>query len=154
MLEDAGDRGVCSTEFYDAFLPRFPARIHELKKLGYLIEDEFEGKFKRWFLRRSANRGGPGNSGRVDECSPVEPSNDLRMAKPAISLAGTRVEGVSRDTGRAGGQLLSSPAPSTVGSSSSGERSSFVHPGSESVAARSDRSYYEMEALFDGEGAA
>lgn len=62
MLEDAGSCGVSSTEFYDAYLPRFPARIHELKKLGYDIQDEPEGRFKRWFLRRSAECGGPGKS--------------------------------------------------------------------------------------------
>lgn len=70
MLEDAGSRGVSSTEFYNVDLPRFPARIHELKKLGYVIEDESEGRFKRWFLRRSVKCGGPGNTTGVNKCVP------------------------------------------------------------------------------------
>lgn len=32
---------VSSAEFYEAYLPRFAARIFELKKLGYVIEREY-----------------------------------------------------------------------------------------------------------------
>jgi hypothetical protein len=38
MLEEAGDRGVTGNTFYANFLPRFPARIHELKKQGHNIQ--------------------------------------------------------------------------------------------------------------------
>lgn len=134
MLKDAGDTGVTGNQFYAACLPRFAARIKELRDEGHSISTE-----------------------RIDRNHFVY---RLRSAKPAISLAGTHIRGVSRDTGRAGGRIPNrSPAPSTVGSSSSGDsrngsyQRDVVHHG-HTVAARSGRSYYEMEALFDGEGAA
>lgn len=63
MLEDAGDRGVTSQEFYDVFLPRFAARIHELKADGYEIADEPEGRFKRYKLRASTTPSLVGSKG-------------------------------------------------------------------------------------------
>lgn len=40
MLRDAGDRGVTSNEFFASMLPRFSARIHELRNEGHRIEKE------------------------------------------------------------------------------------------------------------------
>ena len=37
MLTDAGDRGVTTGAFLDAKVPRFSARIEELRRAGYLI---------------------------------------------------------------------------------------------------------------------
>jgi hypothetical protein len=60
MLTEAGDRGVTSNEFYDAYLPRFPARIHELRADGIKIDDEPEGRFKRYKLSGDASSLGAG----------------------------------------------------------------------------------------------
>lgn len=38
MLQTAGERGVTSSEFYAAHLPRFGARLLELRERGYVIE--------------------------------------------------------------------------------------------------------------------
>lgn len=40
MLEDAGDQGVTGNQFYAACLPRFAARIKELRDAGYRIVTE------------------------------------------------------------------------------------------------------------------
>lgn len=50
MLEAAGPRGVRSDEFYRRFNGRGVARIYDLRKEGYAIEDEREGKYKRYKL--------------------------------------------------------------------------------------------------------
>lgn len=56
MLEDAGERGVHSFEFYEQRMPRGAAVIHELKKEGHLIEarpERYQGDAQgvRYFLR-------------------------------------------------------------------------------------------------------
>lgn len=120
MLEDAGSCGVSSTEFYDAYLPRFPARIHELKKLGYDIQDEPEGRFKRWFLRRSAECGGPGKS--------VELHKGVahRGAVENISVdGGSQVEHVSASVASASNAGGVADFPARLDS-----RSKAVRPGS------------------------
>lgn len=40
MLQQAGPEGVTSNQFYAAFLPRFGARIHELRNKGFNIAKE------------------------------------------------------------------------------------------------------------------
>lgn len=40
MLEEAGERGVTSNAFFAACLPRFSARIHELRNAGHTIVKE------------------------------------------------------------------------------------------------------------------
>ena len=40
MLEDAGERGVTSNTFFASHLPRFSARIHELRNAGHVITKE------------------------------------------------------------------------------------------------------------------
>ena len=40
MLEDAGERGVTSNTFFASHLPRFSARIHELRNAGHTITKE------------------------------------------------------------------------------------------------------------------
>lgn len=37
MLRGAGTRGICGVEFLEARLPRFPARIYELRDGGLRI---------------------------------------------------------------------------------------------------------------------
>ena len=50
MLRSAGKRGVRSDEFFRVGLPRGVARIWDLRQRGYEIEDEPEGKYKRFRL--------------------------------------------------------------------------------------------------------
>lgn len=40
MLEEAGERGVTSNAFFASCLPRFSARIHELRNAGHTITKE------------------------------------------------------------------------------------------------------------------
>ena len=56
MLEEAGDRGVTGNTFYANFLPRFAARIHELKKQGHDIR-RFPTEEPNVFLYRLVERG-------------------------------------------------------------------------------------------------
>jgi hypothetical protein len=42
MLQTADNRGVTSSEFYAAHLPRFGARLLELRERGYVIETQRE----------------------------------------------------------------------------------------------------------------
>lgn len=48
MLEEAGAYGVTNTQFYAAYLPKFHARITELRQDGHNITTEFirMGQFK------------------------------------------------------------------------------------------------------------
>jgi hypothetical protein len=50
MLKAAGKRGVRSDEFFRVGLPRGVARIYDLRQRGIEIEDEPEGKYKRFRL--------------------------------------------------------------------------------------------------------
>lgn len=47
------NRKVTSADFYSAFLPRFAARIYELKKDGYNIQKEYwrDGMYTYWLVR-------------------------------------------------------------------------------------------------------
>ena len=70
MLEQAGPEGVTSNQFYAAFLPRFSARIHELRSKGFDIRKEpIESGHFRYTLHREHSiapgdplRGGAGRS--------------------------------------------------------------------------------------------
>jgi len=55
MLEQAGPEGVTSNQFYNARLPRFPARIHELKAEGHDVVKEpvEQGHFRYILVGRS-----------------------------------------------------------------------------------------------------
>lgn len=50
MLFCAGRKGVCSRTFYEEYLPRAGARIHELKKKGYNITSTPDGKYVTYVL--------------------------------------------------------------------------------------------------------
>jgi len=56
LLEERGDKGVHSFEFYEMRMPRGAAAIHALKKEGHPIEAEHEARADgaegvRYFLR-------------------------------------------------------------------------------------------------------
>ena len=51
MLEQAGPEGVTSNQFYKALLPRFSARIHELRREGFdVIKEPVEQGHFRYIL--------------------------------------------------------------------------------------------------------
>ena len=71
MLDEAGPKGVTSNQFYAACLPRFGARIHELKAEGHEVVKEpvEQGHFRYILVGRSRHPqqsppdlGGVGNS--------------------------------------------------------------------------------------------
>ena len=83
MLEEAGDRGVTGNTFYANFLPRFAARIHELKKQGHDIR-RFPTEEPNVFLYRlvggegritSASRAATPPSGQSAQRAPVTDRN-------------------------------------------------------------------------------
>lgn len=49
-LKSAGKYGVTNTQFYQMFMPRFPARILELRNLGHDIERVSLGRNKFKFI--------------------------------------------------------------------------------------------------------
>lgn len=59
MLEQAGPEGVTSNQFYAACLPRFSARIHELRNKGFNIVKEpvEQGHFRYILVGRETPSG-------------------------------------------------------------------------------------------------
>lgn len=88
MLEAAGDRGVTSAEFYAAYLPRFSARLLELREEGHVVSSER--------LRDSAWR-------------------YTLLNSPAVSPAPTPRASALTHTDAETGAAPSPPAPSGVG---------------------------------------
>ena len=65
MLEQAGSQGVTSNQFYAACLPRFSARIHELRNKGFTIlkEPVEQGHFRYILVGRETPSGDADRSG-------------------------------------------------------------------------------------------
>lgn len=57
MLKEAGAEGLRSDALYRAFIPRFAARIWELRQEGYEISSEHERQFVRYRLEEAQSRG-------------------------------------------------------------------------------------------------
>ena len=101
MLEEAGPEGVTSNQFYGAMLPRFGARIHELKTqhgLNIVKEPVEDGHFRYILVGQSTvtspqqpspDLGRLGNTspnlGEVDAQSPGE-AEPPREVSPSSSL--------------------------------------------------------------------
>lgn len=91
MLTDAGESGVRGNEFYAACLPRFAARIKELRDRGYEISTErvdanhfvytLVGSDGSWSAPVISNLDGqdeavgPGSPARVAACEPHQESD-------------------------------------------------------------------------------
>ena len=99
MLEQAGPEGVTSNQFYAACLPRFGARIHELKAEGHEVVKEpvEEGHFRYILVGRSPvpqqslpDLGEVGNSppnlGTVDARGPGEAEHPREVSPSSSSL--------------------------------------------------------------------
>lgn len=87
MLEEAGEGGVTSNRFFESYLPRFSARIHELRKAGYRIDKE-PAKQGHWRYKLiggestepSASRAGGLISGQLPDNTP--PATELIQVAP------------------------------------------------------------------------
>ena len=99
MLDDAGPEGVTSNQFYAACLPRFGARIHELKtQHGHeIIKEPVENGHFRYILvgrsqiqQSSPDLGRAGNPspnlGEVDAQSPGEAEPPREVSPSSSSL--------------------------------------------------------------------
>jgi len=163
MLEEAGERGVEGNEFYRACLPRFAARIKELRDQGYDISTRrIGGNHFVYTLRQSAKSGGPCKTQPVTECSQaqgaaVESSVTGRDMEPGFSPPEGAPGRAQQDHGQTGRFLHDSPVSHLSRGGSSLEeltdvhRNQFVHQGS--AAAISGSNYYAVEAELEWEAA-
>lgn len=69
-LREAGDKGVHGFHWLGKYIPRYGARIYDLKQDGYNIRSEHEGHGVRYYLEDS----GRGVEFRIDE-----DTNNLRF---------------------------------------------------------------------------
>ena len=153
MLEEAGTTGVTGNQFYAACLPRFAARIKELRDQGFDITTRrIGGNHYVYTLRQSAKSGGPCKTQPVTECSQaqgaaVESSVTGRDMEPGFSPPEGAPDQAQQDTepvGRVSSALPTDPLPAFDGSQ--------VEHESASVAVKCG-SYYDMEAQLDWEAA-
>ena len=89
MLEQAGADGVTSNQFYAACLPRFSARIHELRNKGLDIRKEpiENGHFRYTLHREPTGQGAPGETlrdgaGRVSVVAQADVPSSEESAVP------------------------------------------------------------------------
>jgi len=87
MLQEAGPDGVTSNQFYQAMLPRFAARIFELKGEGHtVVKEPVEDGHFRYIL-----------VGQSTVTSPQQPSPDLgRVGNTSPNLGGVHAQGSGR----------------------------------------------------------
>lgn len=87
MLQGAGPEGVTSNQFYNACLPRFAARIFELKADGHqVVKEPVEKGHFRYIL-----------VGRNGAISPPQPSPDLgRDGNTSPNLGGVHAQASGR----------------------------------------------------------
>ena len=99
MLDQAGPEGVTSNQFYNARLPRFAARIFELKADGHeVVKEPVEhGHFRYILVGRSRHPqqsppdlgevgNSPPNLGEVDAQSPGEAEPQREVSPSSSSL--------------------------------------------------------------------
>ena len=159
MLEEAGSNGVTGNQFYAACLPRFAARIKELRDQGYSITTRrIDGNHFVYTLRsgesegRSAKCGGPRKPRTVNECSQSSGAVTHSSVtgcdmEPGFSPPEGAPDQAQQDTepvGRVSSALPTDPLPAFDGSQ--------VEHESASVAVKCG-SYYDMEAQLDWEAA-
>lgn len=159
MLEEAGSTGVTGNQFYAACLPRFAARIKELRDQGHDISTRrIDGNHFVYTLRvgrhegRSAESGGPRKTEKAVTCSlpdgAVKHSSVTgRDMEPGFSPPEGAPDQAQQDTepvGRVSSALPTVPLPAFDGSQ--------VEHESASVAVKCG-SYYDIEAELEWEAA-
>lgn len=157
MLQEAGSQGVTGNQFYAACLPRFAARVKELRDQGYDITTRrIDGNHFVYTLRQSAKSGGPCKTQPVTECSralgaAVESSVTGRDMEPGFSPPEGAPGRAQQDHGQAGGFLHDSLASFLPRGGGRLESTHSVHQGS--AAAISGSNYYAIEAELEWEAA-
>lgn len=158
MLEEAGSNGVTGNQFYAACLPRFAARIKELRDQGYSITTRrIDGNHFVYTLRSGESEGrsancGPRKTGTVEKCLPSDgavthSSVTGRDMEPGFSPPEGAPDQAQQDTepvGRVSSALPTDPLPAFDGSQ--------VEHESASVAVKCG-SYYAAEAELEWEAA-
>jgi hypothetical protein len=91
MLQTAGDRGVTTADFLEAHIPRFSARIGELRKAGHQIdtrrlrEGSFLFKLDGQPSSSSGVAGGRGGSGDFSQTAAVAPISTQPKGESVVS---------------------------------------------------------------------
>jgi len=157
MLEDAGSEGVTGNQFYAACLPRFAARIKELRDRGYEISTErLDNNHFVYKLSAVAQTVGAGETDRVNKCGPSSvPSNDLLTDKPSSpgGEKGSAALVPLQESERVSGGINTSLAPSL--SFGGGSEVGIIHDElARSSVAAIKGSQYDVEAELDWENAA
>lgn len=141
MLQQAGEQGVRSDRFYREFNGRGVARIYDLRKEGYEIEDRREGKYKRYFLTRmSAGKTSEDAAGLDSAELPVSPA-------PAGAHSGEEQRGAAALATAAAW----AETPENVSGSREGVNPSVARGGSNPHAApvRSVPSFFDADDCLD-----
>jgi len=163
MLENAGETGVTGNEFYAACLPRFAARIKELRDAGYrIVTERIDANHFSYKLLsdRTVGKGDRVDAQGVEhECGslaglerPAQSSNVRVVSPHSLGGPATTPGLVSQGNGQADGDDHSSSAYRlSCGGGSNSSETSYI---SGSVAATTGSSYYSAEAELDWEAAA
>lgn len=160
MLENAGETGVTGSEFYAACLPRFAARIKELRDAGYrIVTERIDANHFSYKLLsdRTVGKGDRVDAQGVEhECGslaglerPAQSSN-VRVVSPhslggPIKRSGLAAQG----NGQTDGDIHSSSVYRLPGGDGSCDTESFRGPVARRSAAVTTRSYYEAEEEMD-----
>ena len=102
MLEQAGPEGVTSNQFYAACLPRFSARIHELRREGFnVVKEPVEQGHFRYIL---VSHGRPERE--ADHPEPVGLGDQLHQPCSITADEQPREDTATLRAGDAPGQLF------------------------------------------------
>jgi len=106
MLEQAGERGVTTADFLQAYTPRFSARIKELRDAGHVIETErISSSSSRYTLQPVSQacpaegaRGEPGESSALPTRESRGDGSSCGQAKKSQNQAAAVTSGKRADT--------------------------------------------------------
>ena len=132
MLQEAGERGVTTADFLQAYISRFSARINELRNLGYEIDTERLSRSSCLFKLRPVQQ-----FGRVEAV----------RGEPSGPTAGGKLP---PDGPRGGGEEYRhpsvSPATTSGDAKAGGVEAPFDPPALFELPRSGPRSHYEEEA--------
>ena len=157
MLENAGETGVTGSEFYAACLPRFAARIKELRDAGYRIVTERIDANHFSYKLLSGRTVGKGD--RVDaqgvehECGslaglerPAQSSNVRALTSHSLDGPTTTPGLVSQGNGREDGDFTSSSSHRlSCGGGSNSSETSYISGSVAAISVQRCPNPYEYE---------
>ena len=157
MLENAGETGVTGSEFYAACLPRFAARIKELRDAGYRIVTERIDANHFSYKLLSGRTVGKGD--RVDaqgvehECGslaglerPAQSSNVRVVSPHSLGGPATTPGLVSQGNGREDGDFTSSSSHRlSCGGGSNSSETSYISGSVAAISVQRCPNPYEYE---------